>query len=694
MTTFVIESELDPRKQVISRIIEALSQDTLFCQSQVDAADSCQCPSTSPECVVLWLRYLWLWWSTCVYLIAAYNSMKPGDSLNTKTELCSENSKYCMQFAKMLPARADTSYLRIYLKTTDDWAVWIGNRNQPVDMDSAVLLLDHSGVLKIESKYMESPIILYSSPKPSNNTVATLMDTGNFMLHQLHPDGTKRMLWQSFDYPIDELVPGMKLGIMLEIRVDWERELIIKRRGKLCWRSGALRDNTGIVYNTRYTIVSNDSESSFTIANSNNEQTIWSLLETGQVMNWNGGDVAKANMCFGYNTDNGCQKWDVLPSCRHRGDAFEAKEMYQNQNVQIYELANSALGPTDCLAICWKNCSCDGYQKYYDDGIGCRFVHFNSTEGANFAAGGDQYYILLRHSIHNDQMSFTYGIVEVYYSFSKQFCQGQKRKGIESRMLDSAIKELEDEFKKRQQLTTWELWNQGLTLQLMDVSLSDSCDPEEVKRCIHIGLLCVEHYADDRQTMSNIISLLKNDGAIVVLPRRPAFYLTAKLSSRTEENIFQRPLQVDFKMVFCKHGASHLLLVFRYLGLWLWLSTYFHVIAAFHSLKPGEKLNSTSELCSDNRKYCMGFENINSNIYLPTYCAKSNNFQIVWVANRNQPLEKDSGSVLSLDLSGVLKIESNSYKKSHHPLLFTSTIPQHCDDVVGRRQLCVATTSP
>ncbi|CAI8616858.1 unnamed protein product [Vicia faba] len=89
--------------------------------------------------------------------------------------------------------------------------IWMYNRNQPIDI-SAVLSLNISGVLKIEFEYRKE-IIIYSSPQPINNIVATMLDTRNFVLEQPHPNETKSVLWQSFDYPLDILVPTMKLGV-------------------------------------------------------------------------------------------------------------------------------------------------------------------------------------------------------------------------------------------------------------------------------------------------------------------------------------------------------------------------------------------------------------------------------------------------------------------------------------------------
>ena len=50
-----------------------------------------------------------------------------------------------------------------------------------------------------------------------------------------------------------------------------------------------------------------------------------------------------------------------------------------------------------------------------------------------------------------------------------------------------------------------------------------------MQRCIHVGLLCVEQYANDRPTMSDVISMLTNKSEIVSLPKRPAFYVQREM---------------------------------------------------------------------------------------------------------------------------------------------------------------------
>lgn len=107
--------------------------------------------------------------------------------------------------------------------------MWVAKRNQPVDADSVVLSLDLSGQLKIESNNTKT-IILYSSPPPSNNIVATSLDIGNFLLQHHRSDVTESELWKSFDYPTYTLLPGMMLGVNFKTGPNWSVVWVYKNR--------------------------------------------------------------------------------------------------------------------------------------------------------------------------------------------------------------------------------------------------------------------------------------------------------------------------------------------------------------------------------------------------------------------------------------------------------------------------------
>ncbi|KAL8510386.1 hypothetical protein ACS0TY_017269 [Phlomoides rotata] len=68
----------------------------------------------------------------------------------------------------------------------------------------------------------------------------------------------------------------------------------------------------------------------------------------------------------------------------------------------------------------------------------------------------------------------------------------------------------------------WVLWKENKTLELMDECLKHTFVESEVKRCIHVGLLCVQNFAEDRPTMSSVLFMLGNDEAILPEPKEPA----------------------------------------------------------------------------------------------------------------------------------------------------------------------------
>lgn len=80
-------------------------------------------------------------------------------------------------------------------------------------------LTDHSRALNLTSQGVtvlftgKHSIVWSSSNKTSStsNLVAQLLDSGNFVVKDGSNENSK-ILWQSFDYPGDTLLPGMKIG--------------------------------------------------------------------------------------------------------------------------------------------------------------------------------------------------------------------------------------------------------------------------------------------------------------------------------------------------------------------------------------------------------------------------------------------------------------------------------------------------
>ncbi|KAL0406861.1 UNVERIFIED_CONTAM: Receptor-like serine/threonine-protein kinase SD1-7 [Sesamum latifolium] len=77
----------------------------------------------------------------------------------------------------------------------------------------------------------------------------------------------------------------------------------------------------------------------------------------------------------------------------------------------------------------------------------------------------------------------------------------------------------------------WLLWRENKILELMDESLNDTFVESEVKRCIQVGLLCVQKYAEDRPVMSSVLFMLGTEEAILPEPKEPGFFPLERSSS-------------------------------------------------------------------------------------------------------------------------------------------------------------------
>uniref|UniRef100_A0ACD5V208 Uncharacterized protein n=1 Tax=Avena sativa TaxID=4498 RepID=A0ACD5V208_AVESA len=70
----------------------------------------------------------------------------------------------------------------------------------------------------------------------------------------------------------------------------------------------------------------------------------------------------------------------------------------------------------------------------------------------------------------------------------------------------------------------WRLWEDGKAIQLVDSSVMASCPLNEVIRCIHVGLLCVQDHASDRPLMSSVMFMLENETALLPVPKQPVYF--------------------------------------------------------------------------------------------------------------------------------------------------------------------------
>ncbi|KAL6651965.1 hypothetical protein ACP70R_010890 [Stipagrostis hirtigluma subsp. patula] len=70
----------------------------------------------------------------------------------------------------------------------------------------------------------------------------------------------------------------------------------------------------------------------------------------------------------------------------------------------------------------------------------------------------------------------------------------------------------------------WNMWKDGKIEDIVDSSVKEICSLDEVSRCIHIGLLCVQDSPDCRPLISAVVFMLENETKPLPTPKQPAYY--------------------------------------------------------------------------------------------------------------------------------------------------------------------------
>lgn len=157
-------------------------------------------------------------YSFLFYIISAARTLDTislGQSIKDGETLVSAKESFELGFFS--PGNSNIRYLGIwYKKIAEGTVTWVANRDAP--------LSDRSGVLRINGERNGILVLLNStndtvwssnSSISAQKPVAALMESGNLVVKDGKDNNPDNILWQSFDYPCDTLLPGMKLGINL-----------------------------------------------------------------------------------------------------------------------------------------------------------------------------------------------------------------------------------------------------------------------------------------------------------------------------------------------------------------------------------------------------------------------------------------------------------------------------------------------
>ncbi|XP_022717381.1 G-type lectin S-receptor-like serine/threonine-protein kinase At4g27290 [Durio zibethinus] len=148
-------------------------------------------------------------------LLSSTQSVSDGRSLVSKSGI--------FELGFFSPGSSNNRYLGIWYKNIPvPTVVWVANRGEPINDSSGLLMINSTGDLVLLS---QSNGVVWSSnlKKEARNPIVQLLDSGNLVIRDERDGNSETFLWQSFDYPTDTILPGMKIG--WDLKTGHERQL-------------------------------------------------------------------------------------------------------------------------------------------------------------------------------------------------------------------------------------------------------------------------------------------------------------------------------------------------------------------------------------------------------------------------------------------------------------------------------------
>ncbi|KAM7519277.1 hypothetical protein LguiB_018239 [Lonicera macranthoides] len=311
---------------------------------------------------------------------ASSDTLRLGDSLRNKETLVSSGGVFELWFFDT-GGPSTYHYLGIWFKNDPrKTPVWVANRENPVLGNSGICTVRYDGNIVIVDIKQIAIIVNYGVVATSSNASAKILDSGNLIL--VMQEQEEKIIWQSFDYPTDTLLPGMKLGwfdidtnhARMQYLVSWlsptlpttgsfalgldgnhNRTRFNVWRGEFplqhigFWDGRSFRfffESGSDSYN--FSFVSNEKDIYITFDNKGGKNISWfTLTSTGQI--------------------------DEYTMSSEGISIFS--EMSGSMPDPIVVSGSIRLRPDDCEMICRANCSCIAYSSFRDDRTGCELYY-------------------------------------------------------------------------------------------------------------------------------------------------------------------------------------------------------------------------------------------------------------------------------------------------------------------------------
>ncbi|KAM7498789.1 hypothetical protein LguiA_023203 [Lonicera macranthoides] len=156
------------------------------------------------------LNLFWFTLFSILIISTAIDTIEPTQLIRDGETIVSAGEKFQLGFFS--PNNSQNRYVAIWFnKISVQTTVWVANRETPLTDSSGILTVTNQGSLAVLNSN-ESSIWSSNTTRSTQDPIAQLLDSGNLVLRERNDTNPENYLWQSFDYPCDTLLAGMKLG--------------------------------------------------------------------------------------------------------------------------------------------------------------------------------------------------------------------------------------------------------------------------------------------------------------------------------------------------------------------------------------------------------------------------------------------------------------------------------------------------
>ncbi|XVE80985.1 hypothetical protein DITRI_Ditri15bG0025900 [Diplodiscus trichospermus] len=306
------------------------------------------------------------------------------------------------------PGNTSKYYLGIWYKVSNQTIVWVANRDDPFLSDSCILTINSEGQLVISHGRMSYQVTNITT-RNHNKTFVTLLDSGDIVLQD---QISLEILWQSFDYPTNTILPGMNLGHdaiygnfwslvswrspedpalgSFSLGLNTRGALVVRKGYKIHWTDssfefenyGGLEYNSfnifgyvswGSLHNSGITHMVLDAYGQLKIQSWSEDDKSWYTRKSSKCSNQRCGAFSVCNIMadspcscltgFRNLSDGGCERKTNLPCNDSTGYDIQNYGFYQMKIVDFpsdpgtFDVKNASA----CESACLRKCSCIAY---------------------------------------------------------------------------------------------------------------------------------------------------------------------------------------------------------------------------------------------------------------------------------------------------------------------------------------------